>query len=76
MNILMKISSTGGDSDPCLFVRKNKFGVCYIEIYIDDNLMIGHEVEINEAIHEIKQEGLVFEVEEDLHDYLTTFQQV
>ena len=68
VNILRKIGFTRGDSDPCLFVRKNRFGICYVVIYVDDNLMIRHEASINEAIHQIKQEGLVLKVEDTLHD--------
>ena len=48
VELLRKIGFAGGDSDPFLFVRKNKLGICYIAIYVDDNLMIHHEVTINE----------------------------
>ena len=71
VELLRKIGFTGGDSDPCLFVRKNKFGICYIAIYVDDNLMVGHEAAINETIRQIEQEGLVLKVEDNLHDYLS-----
>ena len=50
VKILRKIGFTGGDSDPCLFMRKIKLGVCYIEIYVDDNLLIRHEVAITETV--------------------------
>ena len=56
---------------PCLLVRKNKYGTCFIGIYVDDNLMIGHLSAIDAAIKDLKQHGLVLKVEDDFHDYLT-----
>ena len=43
VELLRKIGSTGGDSDPCLFVGRNKFDIYDTAIYVDDNLMVGHE---------------------------------
>ena len=40
-------------------------------IYVDDNLMIGHEAAINEAIHQMEQEGLILKVKDTLHDSLS-----
>ena len=71
VNIHRKIGFTRGDLDPSLFVRKNRSGVCYVAIYVNDNLMIGHEATINEAISQIKQEGLVLKVKDTLHNYLS-----
>ena len=54
VELIRKIGSTGWDSDPCLFVRKNKFGICYIVIYVNGNLMIGHKTAINEINFQIE----------------------
>ena len=51
--------------DPCLLVRKNKYGTCFIGIYVDDNLMIGHLSAIDAANKDLKQHGLVLKVEDD-----------
>ena len=71
VSILKSIGFTGGDMDPCLLVRKNKYGTCFIGIYVDDNLMIGHLSAIDAAIKDLKQHGLVLKVEDDFHDYLS-----
>ena len=42
-HMLTKIGSTGGDSDPCLFMGKNKFGVCYIATDLFENAVGGRE---------------------------------
>ena len=65
VSILKSIGFTGGDMDPCLLVRKNKYGTCFIGIYVDGNLMIGHLSAIFAAIKDLKQHGLVLKVEDD-----------
>ena len=71
VTILKKIGFTGGDIDPCLFSKKSKKGLCFIAIYVDDNLMIGHNAAIEDAIRWLKKENLVLKVEDSLHDYLS-----
>ena len=51
-------------------MRRNEFGLCYAVVYVDDNLMIGHEAAINKAFCQIKQEELVIKVGDTLYDYL------
>ena len=55
VTILKKIGFTGGDVDPCLFSKKSKKGLCFIAIYVDDNLMIGHNAAIEDAIRLLKK---------------------
>ena len=71
IEILKKIGFTGGDVDPCLFVRRSSKGICFIAIYVDDNLLVGHPAAIEETIELLKENGLVLKVEDDLHDYLS-----
>ena len=71
VTILKSIGYTGGDVDPCLFVRKTKQGICFVGIYVDDNLLIGNPKAIDETIAQLREKGLVLKVENDLHDYLS-----
>jgi len=71
VTILKKIGFKGGDVDPCLFSKKSEKGLCFIAIYVDDNLMIGHNAAIEDAIHLLKKENLVLKIEDSLHDYLS-----
>ena len=71
VDILKKIGFSGGFIDPCLFSRKNENGLVLIALYVDDNLMIGHSEAINEAIAQLRQNGLVLKVENELTDYLS-----
>ena len=71
VTILKSIGFTGGDVDPCLFVRKTKEGICFVGIYVDDNLLIGNSKAIDRTIVELKEKGLVLKIEDDFHDYLS-----
>ena len=71
VRILHEIGFTGGDVDPCLFVRRNELGICFIAIYVDDNLLVGHPKAIDDVIDKLRQKGLTLTVEGDLHDYLS-----
>lgn len=69
--VLRKIGFTGGDVDPCIFMKQSKLGKCYIATYVDDNLIIGHKKAIEDAVCQIRKEGLVLKIENDFHDYLS-----
>ena len=68
---LRKIGFTGGNADPCLMTRKNKDGVVYIAIYVDDCLLVGDDKAIESAIADIKKIGFVLKEESELDDYLS-----
>jgi len=68
---LKKLGFTGGDVDPCLFMKKYEKGLVYIALYVDDNLMVGHPEAIDDTIALLRAEGLNLKVEDDLHDYLS-----
>ena len=40
-------------------------------MYVDDNLLVGHPAAIDEAIQQLRDNGLVLKVEDDLTDYLS-----
>ena len=56
-------------SDPCLFVRKNEQGVCFVLCYVNDNLTIGDERAIKATVEEIQKYSLNVTVEEQLTDH-------
>jgi hypothetical protein len=68
---LRKMGFKGGNVDPCLFYRVNKLGTVYIAVYVDDNLIIGHEAAVNEVISTLKNSGFVLKIDETLDDYLS-----
>jgi histone deacetylase 1/2 len=69
--ILRKIGFTGGDVDPCLFVKYSSLGIVFIALYVDDNLLVGHPKAIEDAIQQMKKHGLILKIEDDLKDYLS-----
>ena len=38
ISILRKIGFTGGDVDPCLFIKKSSKGIVYFALYVDSHL--------------------------------------
>ena len=69
--ILRKIRFTGGDVNPCLFVKKSSKGIVFITLYVDDNLLVGHPDAIEDAIQQMKKHGLILKIEDDLKDYFS-----
>ena len=58
-------------SDPCLFMRRDEFGIVIILCYVDDNFCIGHTRALRQMLKEIVQHGLNITVENKLTDYLS-----
>ena len=58
-------------SDPCLFIRRDEFGVCIIICHVDDCLCCGTKEAIKRAVVEIQTHGLSVTVETELKDYLS-----
>ena len=52
VGILKKLGSKGGEVDPYFFVHNGCKGTMFIAVYVDNNLMIGDKVAINEAIQQ------------------------
>ena len=68
---LREIGFVGGNADPCLMMRKDKHGVVYIAIYVDDCLLVGDEEAIDCAITDIKRIGFILKEENEMDDYLS-----
>ena len=58
-------------SDPCLFMRKDEFGIVIILCYVDDNFCIGHTKALRQMLKEIVLHGLNITVETKFTDYLS-----
>jgi len=69
--ILKRIGFTEGEVDPCLFFRRDEDGIVFIAVYVDDNLIVGSPKAVNKTIDQLKRQGLVLKIEEDLKDYLS-----
>ena len=53
------------------FMRRSKNGTVFIAHFVDGNLMIGDGVAIDEAIVQLKKNGLDLNIEKKLTDYLS-----
>ena len=71
VRILKEIGFEGGEVDPCLLYKKSKLGICYVALYVDDNLFVGHPAAIDDAIKKLKEHDLVLKIEDTLKDYLS-----
>ena len=65
------IGFEGGEVDPCLLVLKTGKGICYIALYVDDNLLVVNPEAIDVVIASLKAEGLILKIEDNLRDYLS-----
>ena len=61
--ILKKIGFEGGEVDPCLYVWESiKFVRVYIDLSVENNLIVEKEEAINEVIQELRNEGFTLKV--------------
>ena len=51
-------------------MKKSAKSIVYIALYVDDNLMIGDMVAIDNTIAALKSKGLVLKIVQGLHDCL------
>lgn len=68
---LRSMGFKGGYPDPCLTTRKNENGICFIAIWIDDSLLVGHPKAIQQTIEDLKREGFDLKLDGSLDDYLS-----
>ena len=71
VKILKSSSFIGSNIDSCLYAKKSVKGIVYVVLYIDNNLMIGNNAMIDDAISALKNKGLVLKIMEGLQDYLS-----
>ena len=69
--ILRSIGFVTCQSDPCLFVRFDEHGPCFVLCYVDDNLVAGSEAAIKKLMRQIEESELTVTTTEDLRDYLS-----
>ncbi len=62
---MCKIGFKGRDVDPCLFWKQYEKGVV-----LYDNLIVDHPDAIEDTIEQLKKNGFIVKVEDDLRDYL------
>ena len=68
---LRKLGFTGGHPDLCLMTRKNENGICFIAIWADDLLLVGHPKAIQQTIEDLKREGFNLKLDGSLDDCLS-----
>ncbi len=68
---LHKIGFTGEEVDPCLFWKQYEKGVVFVAVNLDDNLVVDHPEAIKYTAEQLKKNGFVVKVGDDLKDFLT-----
>ena len=68
---MRQIGFQGGYADPCLFTRKDRSGIIFITLYVDDCLCIGHKAAIKIMVDELRKLNLKMTVDPELKDYLS-----
>ena len=71
VKILKNLGFVGSNVDPCLYNKKSMKGVVFVALYVDNNLIVENVKAIDDAILDLKNNGLVFKVMEGLQDYLS-----
>ena len=54
-----------------MMVRRDKDGVCFAAIWVDDTLLVGDTKAIKKTISDLQKKGFTLKVENDLDDYLS-----
>ena len=57
--------------DPCLMMRKDASGTCYVLTYVDDNLVIGDDKAIQALLKDVERSEFTVTTEDKLKDYLS-----
>ena len=66
--VLKKIGFTQSAADPCLFIKRDKFGTVFMATWVDDSYCLGNEEALREMIKAL--EGFfTLKIEEDTKDF-------
>ena len=68
---LKKIGFVGGYPDPCLYSRRDEYGVVFLAVWVDDSLLVGDKKAIDMAVQDLKNEGFSLKEDGSLDDYLS-----
>jgi hypothetical protein len=69
--VLKAINFKVSYADPCLFFRKDKYGIILMVIHIDDCYVVGKEESLKLLNQQLHQQGLKTKVSPDAKDYLS-----
>lgn len=68
---LRKIGFKGGYPDPCLYSKRDEYGVVFLAVWVDDSLLVGDAKAIEKAVQALKDEGFSLKEDGSLDDYLS-----
>ncbi len=71
VKVLFKTGFNGGEVDPCLILKQYEKDVVFVAIYVDENLHMGHPEAMEDTIEQLKKNGIIVKVEDDLIVYLS-----
>jgi hypothetical protein len=57
-------------ADPCLFIKNTNKGVCFVALWVDDCLFMGHKSVLQESV-EMLQKHFKLKITNDTNDYLS-----
>jgi hypothetical protein len=69
-DVLLEIGFNQSSADPCLMIRRNKLGIVYMALYVDDIYASGDEPALDDSIVGLKKYFKI-KVKDDLTDYLS-----
>jgi hypothetical protein len=69
-DVLLEIGFEQSSADPCLMIRRNKLGVVYMALYVDDIYASGDEPALDDSIIGLRKYFKI-KVVDDLRDYLS-----
>jgi transposase InsO family protein len=69
-DVLLEIGFEQSAADPCLMIRRNKLGVVYMALYVDDIYASGDEAALDDSIIGLRKYFKI-KVVDDLRDYLS-----
>ena len=52
-------------------MKRSEKGLVYIALYVDENLVVGHPEAIKQVIQDLRENGLILKIDNDLTDYLS-----
>ena len=69
-DVLKSIGFVQSLADQCLFMRKTNKGLCYVALWVDDCLFVGHEQVLNESVKNLENH-FKLKIVRDTSDYLS-----
>ncbi len=71
LTVLKEIGFVQSLADPCLMVKRDKGGIVFVGIYVDDCYFLGNPKLIDLTVKQLLDKGFSVKIEDNLNDYLS-----